>query len=280
MIAIRRLTACVCLALGLGVRANATEVEVTFEGFVVLGFGDIGFGAPLSGRIVYDNTVMGFPGPSGTLHDAITTFDFTLGSFAYTLGGPVGRVLVENDSGVPATDNIGFSSIPSGTSGPSMMGSAPENAFLIMAGGATTLWPSTDLSDVPTSYSLSSFTGQSFFLGFGTGAVIANLTSLQAAPLGGGNDADGDGIPDDEDECPNSNLSPTVVIAGCDSGVANTLLETGCTVSDLIAEATAGAADHGAFVSSVATLTASLVQEGVLTAQSAGSIVHCAAISP
>ena len=51
-------------------------------------------------------------------------------------------------------------------------------------------------------------------------------------------DSDGDGIPDDEDNCPNSDLSDTVVIDGCDSGVANTLLSDGCTIADLIADGT------------------------------------------
>jgi len=39
-------------------------------------------------------------------------------------------------------------------------------------------------------------------------------------------DRDGDGVPDDEDECPDSDLSETVVIDGCDSGVEKSLLFT------------------------------------------------------
>jgi hypothetical protein len=274
-----RWVVCGLLALAPSTGAGATEVEVQFEGIVVLGLGEIGFGAPLQGRIVYDNTVVGFPGPSGTLHDAISTFDFSLGGFAYTLNGPVGRVLVENDSGVPATDNIGYSSIPSGLSGPAMMGSEPDDVFLLLSGGATTLWPSTSLSDVPTSYSLSDFTGQLFFLSFGDGAVIATLTSLVAAPLGGGGDSDGDGIPDAEDDCPSSDLSATVVIDACDSEVANTLLPTGCTISDLVSEAAAAASNHGAFVANVVELTMSLVDDGVLTAEDAAMIVSCAGMA-
>ncbi|MHC4305970.1 MAG: hypothetical protein ACYSW2_16045, partial [Planctomycetota bacterium] len=45
-------------------------------------------------------------------------------------------------------------------------------------------------------------------------------------------DSDGDGIPDDEDACPDSILTPTIVINGCDSGVTNVLFEDGCTMSD------------------------------------------------
>lgn len=47
-------------------------------------------------------------------------------------------------------------------------------------------------------------------------------------------DSDGDGLNDDEDECANSDLSPTIIINGVDSGVANELLEDGCTLVDLI----------------------------------------------
>ena len=36
-------------------------------------------------------------------------------------------------------------------------------------------------------------------------------------------------VPDDEDRCPESNLSETIVIDGCDSGVENTFFGDGCT---------------------------------------------------
>ncbi len=46
----------------------------------------------------------------------------------------------------------------------------------------------------------------------------------------------GQTTPDDEDNCPESNLEPTITIDGCDSGVENQLLDDGCTMSDKIAE--------------------------------------------
>ena len=55
-------------------------------------------------------------------------------------------------------------------------------------------------------------------------------------------DTDGDGIPDDEDDCPFSDLSETVVIDGCDSGVQNVLFDDGCTISDLISQCAEDAA--------------------------------------
>ncbi len=90
-------------------------------------------------------------------------------------------------------------------------------------------------------------------------------------------DSDGDGIPDDEDCCPNSDLSPTVVIDGCDSGVENVLLSCGCTISDLVAGCAADAANHGDFVSSVVQLGLDLRADGVIAANEASAIVVCAA---
>ncbi|HEY7491635.1 MAG TPA: LamG domain-containing protein, partial [Candidatus Tectomicrobia bacterium] len=43
-------------------------------------------------------------------------------------------------------------------------------------------------------------------------------------------DQDGDDTPDSEDACPSSDLRPTVSIDGCDTGVANPSLPTGCTL--------------------------------------------------
>jgi len=92
-------------------------------------------------------------------------------------------------------------------------------------------------------------------------------------------DADGDGLPDDVDACPSSDLSTTVVIDGCDSGADNALDADGCTLSDRIAELAAGAANHGDFVSGVSALTNQLKNEGALSGQDKGAIVSCAARS-
>ncbi len=90
-------------------------------------------------------------------------------------------------------------------------------------------------------------------------------------------DADGDGVVDDEDCNPNSNLSPTVVIGGYDSGVPNTLFANGCTISDEIAQLAAAAANHGEFVSSVAGYTDGLAAQGVITGRQKGAIQSAAA---
>ena len=90
-------------------------------------------------------------------------------------------------------------------------------------------------------------------------------------------DIDGDGISDDKDVCPNSVLSATVVIDDCDSGVPNTLLPIGCTISDLIAECAAGAKNHGNFVSCASHLTNDLKKDGIKSGEEKGKIQMCAA---
>ncbi|MHC4305750.1 MAG: hypothetical protein ACYTFF_16600 [Planctomycetota bacterium] len=92
-------------------------------------------------------------------------------------------------------------------------------------------------------------------------------------------DSDGDGIPDDEDACPESNLTPTIVIDGCDSGVENVAFEDGCTMMDLIAECAEGASNHGEFLSCVANLTNGWNQAGYISGQEKGQIRSCAAQS-
>jgi probable HAF family extracellular repeat protein len=90
-------------------------------------------------------------------------------------------------------------------------------------------------------------------------------------------DFDGDGIPDDEDTCPDSDLESTVIMDECDSGVENTLFDDGCTIADLILELAASAENHDEFVSGVANLTNDLQKDGIITGQERGAIQRCAA---
>lgn len=70
-----------------------------------------------------------------------------------------------------------------------------------------------------------------------------------------------------------------VIIDGCDTGVANAVVDedTLCTISDMIAECAAGATNHGAFVSCVAKVTNNLKKAGVITGAQKGLIQSCAA---
>jgi len=89
-------------------------------------------------------------------------------------------------------------------------------------------------------------------------------------------DSDGDGIPDDEDACPDSDLSETVVIDGCDSGVENVLLEDGCTIFDLILECADNVKNHGKFVRCVTHLLRDLKKQEIITRKQKRAIRKCA----
>jgi cysteine-rich repeat protein len=89
-------------------------------------------------------------------------------------------------------------------------------------------------------------------------------------------DTDGDGVPDEDDACPNSILDPTVVISSCDSQVSNTVLSDGCTISDEVDVCAANSTVNGAFQSCVSTLGDSLRKDGVLKGSEDGRILSCA----
>ena len=74
-----------------------------------------------------------------------------------------------------------------------------------------------------------------------------------------------------------SDLSPTVVIDGCDSEVANILLPTGYSLSDEIAMCAASAENHGKFVSCVSHMTNDLKKDGIITGKEKSAIQSCAA---
>lgn len=107
------------------------------------------------------------------------------------------------------------------------------------------------------------------------GAVTSEPARLSLNP-----DTDSDGVADCLDNCPGSDLSTTIVIAGCDSGAPNKMLAgSGCKMSDEIANLTAGARNHGQFVSAVAELTDRWLNTGLITAADKGRIQSCAARS-
>ena len=113
-------------------------------------------------------------------------------------------------------------------------------------------------------------------------AINANLTHTgdmtlaQFRDIGWYPDADLDMVPDDQDACLGSDLAPTVVIDGCDSGVANPLSADGCTISDHIAQCAAGAGNHGGFVSCVTHYTNTLKKNGTISGADKGAIQTCA----
>lgn len=94
-------------------------------------------------------------------------------------------------------------------------------------------------------------------------------------------DSDGDGVPDDQDQCPDSVVTPTVWVGRCDSGVPNRTDEYGCTLADKVnaalARAAAGARNHGRFVSAMVRHLQPLVVAGEITAQEYGALMSCVA---
>jgi hypothetical protein len=88
-------------------------------------------------------------------------------------------------------------------------------------------------------------------------------------------DADSDGVPDGEDQCPNSILTSTVCIGDCDSGVLNTLFASGCTISDNLDVCSDEATNRKQYVSCVNDYLDSLKQAGVITNKQKGAIQKC-----
>lgn len=99
-------------------------------------------------------------------------------------------------------------------------------------------------------------------------AVSAGTPLPSDAPA----DSDGDGVTDDVDLCPDSDLSLSVVIDGCDSGVNNILLADGCTISDVIAQCALDSLLHCDFVNCVADLTDELKISETILGQEKGLI--------
>jgi hypothetical protein len=91
-------------------------------------------------------------------------------------------------------------------------------------------------------------------------------------------DSDGDDVPNDEDECPNSDLNVTVVIGDNDSGVPNQLTDiAGCTIIDLIRQLPGTVANQDEFLD-VTPVTEVLVAEGLITVEEAEAIEDTASI--
>ncbi len=92
-------------------------------------------------------------------------------------------------------------------------------------------------------------------------------------------DDDNDGVLDADDQCPNSDLSPTIVINGCNSGVGNELFADGCTIADRINEIADSASNHGGFVSGVSHYINNLKKQGLINGGGKGKVMRCAARS-
>jgi hypothetical protein len=92
-----------------------------------------------------------------------------------------------------------------------------------------------------------------------------------------GQDADGDGICDNLDRCPQSDRRPTVAFGGCQTNVVNYLPPAGCTLNDLLADCAATAKTRTQFSSCVESLTSELIKAATITVPEQESLKRCAA---
>lgn len=92
-------------------------------------------------------------------------------------------------------------------------------------------------------------------------------------------DADGDGVPNGADQCPDSDLMSTVVIGACDSGVPNRVLPDGCTIVDMISSCREASRNHGQFVVCAGEIVSELASAGVLTRKERIALKKCIAAS-
>ena len=90
-------------------------------------------------------------------------------------------------------------------------------------------------------------------------------------------DADGDTFPDDEDCNAHSDVRPTIIINGINTGVPNRGLGAGCTMADTIVSTKAGSGNHGSFVSAIAHLTDDWMAAGLIAGSQKGAIQSAAA---
>ncbi len=91
-------------------------------------------------------------------------------------------------------------------------------------------------------------------------------------------DDDNDGVPDVADACRLSAPTPaTVVVDSCDTGVADLILPTGCSITESILGIAGGARNHGQFVSGVTHLTNELRKDGLIANKDKPAITRCAA---
>ncbi|GHC62586.1 hypothetical protein [Ulvibacter litoralis] len=92
-------------------------------------------------------------------------------------------------------------------------------------------------------------------------------------------DTDGDGCEDEVDPHPNSNEEATVTIDGCDSGAPNMYVEPCSTMSDLIADCAANAANHAEFVACVKALATAWRRAGHIDGRQNYYLQRCASSS-
>ncbi len=157
-------------------------------------------------------------------------------------------------------------------------GPLPEAIGGLTIGATGTFW-AVDSSDpsVYLLYRIDPHTGNATLVGPLSGIPSEGPVIGLAAVTGTRSDTDGDGVPDSTDTCPRSDLSSTIAIVGCGTGVGNHLFEDGCTMADRIAQCIPGAVHHGDFVTCVGSLARVWKKGGLISGAEGGAVERCAA---
>ena len=88
-------------------------------------------------------------------------------------------------------------------------------------------------------------------------------------------DGDGDGRTDARDACPETQLGPTVVWDGCDSGVPEQIDASGCSLGDRLGAIAAAPAHRGSRVSALRRALIDYFADGTLSARECVAILAC-----
>lgn len=92
-------------------------------------------------------------------------------------------------------------------------------------------------------------------------------------------DSDEDGVPDADDQCPDTDLELIVEVGDCETDMVNEVFDNGCSVSDEINACEEGARNHGQFVSCITQLANGMRDIGLISGAEKGAITSCAARS-
>lgn len=80
-------------------------------------------------------------------------------------------------------------------------------------------------------------------------------------------DSDGDGVPDEDDECPDSDLRDFVDVGSGPTSIPNVVGDDGCSIQDDVHHCEDTARNHGQYVSCVNKLADQLYKDGVISKQ-------------
>lgn len=90
-------------------------------------------------------------------------------------------------------------------------------------------------------------------------------------------DSDGDGVPDDEDACADSDISAEIFIEDCHTDIENQVTHKGCTMADQLSKCDPKSKTRGQFVRCVGSLARDWLSDDLITRRERVRLVSCAA---